>query len=65
MSSECEENSNKSIVGTKLELAWLVLLKVSCNRQLGKDHRPLFNIAIFSLNKIKPNEIYPSLIQMI
>ena len=47
MSSECEENSNKSTIGTNLELAWLVLLKVSRNRQLGKDHRPLFNIAHF------------------
>ena len=45
MSSECEENSNKSTIVTELELAWLILLKVSCNRQLGKDHRPLFNIA--------------------
>ena len=32
---------------TELELVWLVLLKVSCNRQLGKDHRPLFNMAQF------------------
>ena len=44
MSSECEENSNKSTIGTELELSWLVLLKVNDNRQLGKDHKSLFNI---------------------
>ena len=47
MSCECEENSNKSTIGTELESAWLVLLKVRFNRQLGKDHRALFNIAHF------------------
>ena len=47
ISSECEENSNKSTIGTEQDLALLVLLKVSCNRQLGKDHRPLFNIVHF------------------
>ena len=47
MSSECEEDFEQSTHCAELELAWLVLLKVSCNRQLGNDHRPLFNIAHF------------------
>ena len=47
MSREGEEKFEYSTIGTELELAWLVLLKVSCNRQLGKDHRPLFNKAHF------------------
>ena len=44
MSCECEENSNKSTIGTELVLAWLVMLKVCYDRKLGKDHRPLFKI---------------------
>ena len=43
MSSECEENEG-STIETELELVWLVLLKVCQNEQLGKDHRPLFEI---------------------
>ena len=63
MSSVCEENFNMSTISTELELSWLVLLKVSYNRQLGKDHRPLFNIPKFLPKKM--NEINPSSIQMI
>ena len=45
-----------STIGIELELAWLVLLKVICDRQLGKDHRSLLKDSK-ALAYIKENQM--------